>query len=438
MTSSSPPPDALKSDPGETLRSGVDRGSTGVPPKMVIIFLYNRLFDPLIQGNFWLYIKDYLDDPAAPVHFHVVTYEDPRHPLTEEQKRLVKRWERQGLEWTPLIWHPGMGLGQKLKDVMSGFGAVTRLRYQGWRHIVALGSVAGSFAYMCAVILRMRLFLYQYEPHSEVSVAAGAWQEASAQYKLARFFEKRSAHYAHVIASGTRFMGERLKDEWGVRAKFFRVPTVVNENKFLFDGEVGRGIRRDLGIGEDQPVLFYTGKFGGLYYAGEIPRAFGWLREYEPRLHMLIVTPNDDDYVHGLFTEAGVDRAHYSVCHSAYDDIERYYFAGDMGLITIPPGPGQEFRSSIKVGEYLCAGMPFLTPTGVSEDYFHATEQDVGVVVDNFDEHAIRGSWPEIRRFLQMNREARRHRCRTFGIAYRGFSSLNPVFKSAMTALCER
>lgn len=401
----------------------------------VIIFLYNRLFDPLIQGNFWLYIKDYLADPTSPVHFHVVTYEDPNHPLTPEQRALVAEWQNQGLEWTALTWHPGMSLWQKFKDILSGFAAMARLRRKGLRHIVTLGSVAGSFAYMSAVVLRMRLFLYQYEPHSEVSRDAGAWAEDSRQFKLARYFERKSAEFAHVIASGTRFMGERLHGEWGVRAEFFRVPTVVNENKFDFDAEVGAQIRQSLGIDPDQPVLFYTGKFGGLYYAEEIPRAFGWLREYEPRLHMLMVTPNDDDYVHGLFDKAGIDRAHYSVCHSAYDEIEKFYFAGDLGMITIPPGPGQKFRSSIKVGEYLCSGMPFLTPTGVSEDYLHATEQGVGVVVDDFSEAAIRGAWPEMQRYFQMDRAKRRAHCRAFGIEYRGFSSLNPVFKAAMAAL---
>lgn len=403
----------------------------------VIIFLYNRLFDPLIQGNFWLYIKDYLFDPDAPVHFHLITYEDPNHPLTDEQRALVAEWQDRGMEWTALTWHPGMSLWQKFKDVLSGFAALARLRRTGLRHIVTLGSVAGSFAYMAAVVLRMRLFLYQYEPHSEVSAAAGAWSEDSLQYKLAWFFEKRSAAYAHVIASGTRFMGERLKKDWNVRAEFFRVPTVVNEDKFNFDPDVGRQMRESLGIAADQPVLFYTGKFGGLYYASEIAQAFAWLREYEPRLHMVIVTPNDDDYVHSLFDQAGVERAHYHVCHSSYDEIEKYYYVGDMGLITIPPGPGQEFRSSIKVGEYLCAGMPFLTPTGVSEDYIHATEQGVGVVVDDFSEAPIRGAWPEMKRYLDMDREARRAHCRTFGIEYRGFSSLNPVFKAAMTALAK-
>lgn len=404
----------------------------------IVIFLYNRLFDPLIQGNFWLYIKNYLNDPDTPVRFHVITYEDPRHPLTAEQKELVAQWQAQGLGWTALTWHPGMGLVQKARDVLSGFAALVRLRIKGYCHIVALGSVAGSFAYICAFPLRMRLFLYQYEPHSEVSRDSGAWSEDSSQFRLARYFERKSAEYAHVIASGTRFMGERLKDEWRVRAEFFRVPTVVNEHKFYHDAEVAAEVRVELGLAPDQPVLFYSGKFGGLYYDIEIAQAFAWLSEYEPRLHLLIVTPNEDAHVHRLFERAGVEKSQYSICHSSYDEIERYYFVGDLGLITIPPGPGQKFRSSIKVGEYLCSGLPFLTPTGVSEDYLHACEQDVGVVVDDFSEAAIRGAWPEIRRFLEMDPATRRARCRTFGISYRGFSSLNPVFRAAIDALRAR
>jgi hypothetical protein len=401
----------------------------------IIIFLYNRLFDPVVQSNFWLYIIDYLGDEEAPVRFHVISFEDPNVPLTDEQTAQVQQWKANGLEWTALTWHPGASILWKSLDLLSGFKAMLWLRINGYAHVVAFGSIAGAFAYLCSLPLRCRLFLHSYEPHSEVSRDAGVWAENSLQYRLARHFERKSAHYADVIASGTRFMGERLHAEWGVRAKFFRIPTVVNEEKFKFNPEVSAKIRTQLGLEPDQPVMLYAGKFGGLYYSDEIAHAFKWLREYEPHLHLLIVTPNEDAYVHGLFQVAGVERAHYSICHSAYDEIEGFFFASDVGLITIPPGPGQKFRSSIKVGEYLCSGMPFITATGVSEDYIHAKERDVGVVVADFSEGAIRRGWPEIERYLKMDRDERRSHCRKFGIEYRGFSSLNPVFKSAIETL---
>jgi hypothetical protein len=56
-------------------------------------------------------------------------------------------------------------------------------------------------------------------------------------------------------------------------------------------------------------------------------------------------------------------------------------------------------------------------------------------VVDDFSKRAIRAAWPEIQRYLHLDRDERRARCRTFGIEYRGFSSLNPIFKSAIDEL---
>jgi hypothetical protein len=403
--------------------------------KNVIIFLYNRLFDPLIQGNFWLYIRDLLADMDSPVRLHVVTYEDSRFPLTEEQQQQVAEWKSQGLEWTALDWHPGIGMKQKLADVMAGFRAVAGLRMKGYGHIVTLGSVAGTFAYLYAIPLRMKLFLYQFEPHSEYAVDNGMWPADSLQTKISRVLEWRAARFATVVASGTRFMRERVKDVWKSKAAFVKIPTVANDQKFIFDPELRKKVRGELGVTEGQPVLFYPGKFEGLYYGDETAFMFRWLREEEPRLHFLIVTPHDDADVHARFERASVPREAYSIRHSDYADIHRYFFAADFAVIAVPPGPSKKFISNIKVGEYLCAGLPYLITRGVSEDYLFAEEKDVGVVVDDFTEADIKEAWPRIRGYLERDRDALRAHCREKGLGYRGFEALNPRFRKAIAIL---
>ena len=111
----------------------------------------------------------------------------------------------------------------------------------------------------------------------------------------------------------------------------------------------------------------------------------------------LIVTPHDDLEVHALFDQACVPRNAYSIRHSDYSEIHRYYFAADFAVIAVPPGPSKKFISNIKVGEYLCAGLPFLITRGISEDHLVAEQQDVGVVVDDFVESDIKAAWPKIR-----------------------------------------
>jgi hypothetical protein len=403
--------------------------------RVVVIFLYNRLFDPLIQGNFWLYIRDLLDAPMDQVRLHLITYEDQRFPLTPEQTTRVDAWQAQGLAWTPLVWHPGTGLGQKLADLWQGLRAVANLRRRGARSIVSLASVAGTFAYLYARLLGMRLFLYQFEPHSEYAVDNGMWPEASLQYRLSHMLERRAAGFATVIASGTRFMEERLRDEWRVAARFVKLPTVVDDRKFAFDPALRAEVRRELGVTEETPVLFYPGKFGGLYYSGETAWMFRWLHDVEPRLHFLIVTPHEDEEVLAMFDRAGVPRDAYTIRHSDYPTIHRYYFAADFAVIAVPPGPSKKFISNIKVGEYLCAGLPYLITRGVSEDYLYAANENVGVVVDDFVKDEVEAAWPLIRGFLDMDADERRRHCRQVGLDYRGFDVLNPRFRSAIQTL---
>jgi hypothetical protein len=404
----------------------------------VVIYLYNRFFDPLIQGNFWLYINDYLEDPENSIFFHLVTYEDEHFPLNVEQLKKVEQWQKQGLEWTQLKWHPGTSLFNKFVDVWSGLLAAVSLRRKGYRHIVTLGSVAGTYAYTFARLLGMKLFLYQFEPHSEYAIDNGMWAKSSLQYRISHFLERRAAEFATAIASGTRFMQERLEKEWKVKGKFFKIPTVANDRKFTFDLEVRDKTRGELGITPEQWVLLYPGKFGSLYYYEETAWMYRWLKDLEPRLHFLIVTPHSDEEVISIFESAAVGRDSYSIVHCDYEDIHNYYFAADFAVIAVPPGPSKKFISNIKVGEYLCSGLPFLITRGISEDYWYAENKNVGVVVDDFREKDIKKAWPAIKDYLEMVPDKRRAYCRQVGLEYRGFKTLNPIFKAAISTLTSK
>lgn len=401
----------------------------------VIIFLYNRFFDPLIQSNFWLYIKEFLEDENNPYSFHLITYENPEFPLTEKQEALVEQWKGQGLEWSTLEWHQGSGLKEKFIDLFNGFKLVTKLRFTGYNHIMTLGSVAGTYAYTYAVPLRMKLFLYQFEPHSEYAIDNGMWSEESKQYKISHYLERKAALYATTIASGTVFMEQRVKDEWKSEADFIKIPTVANDQKFIFNEEDRKETREKLGIDEYKWVLYYPGKFGDLYYREEFAWMYKWLKEEEPRLHLLIVTPHTDEEVKALFDSADVSSDAYTITHSDYENIHKYASASDFAIISVPPGPSKKFISNIKVGEYLCAGMPFLITRGVSEDYVYAEEKDVGVVVDDFTKDDVKKAWPQIKEYLTRDPQKLKEHCREVGLDYRGFEGLNKRFKSALVSL---
>lgn len=400
------------------------------------IFLYNRLFDPLIQSNFWLYILDFLEaNQSKEFKIYLISYENDQFPITSEQRRLLEKWEDHGLIWIQLRWNPGIGFASKIQDISQGFFAVVKLYASGVRHFVSLASVAGSFLYLYHLILRYNYFLYQFEPHSEYAIDNHMWNKSGYQYRVAHYLEKKAALSAKVISSGTRFMHHRLKEEWKINGRFFKIATVTNDNKFLFSQKNRDVTRSKLGFKSNTRVLFYPGKFGDLYYKEETAFMFKWLWELDHNFHFLIVTPHRDEEIEGLFEKAGVERSLYTIAHSDYADIHHYFSAADFAVIAVPPGPSKKFISNIKVGEYLAAGLPYLITEGVSEDYIFAQEKGVGVVVKDFKEEYIKNAYPEIDQYLKLDKDMLRAHCRTAGIEYRGFQGLNKIFKEAINYL---
>ena len=256
----------------------------------VIVYLYNRLLDPLIQGNIFLYINELTQrSERCPYEFTIITYEDDQYPISESDKQIIlEDFSKRYIHWIPLKWHPGTSPLQKGIDLVAGMRAVYYLRLNGYKHLISLGSVAGSLAYLFCGLFRIKLFLYQYEPHSEFNVDNGVWKSSSFSFRSLNFIEKKSAIFANVISTGTSYMLSRL-ESWKIKGSTFKIPSVVNDSIFSFKGEARKRIRASLGISEDKKVIIFAGKFGGLYYGIETLQAFKWLAESISNLFFLLL-----------------------------------------------------------------------------------------------------------------------------------------------------
>jgi hypothetical protein len=404
--------------------------------KKIIIYLYNRFHDPLIQGNIWQYINNITAYQSESVYeFAIITYEDDRFELsTEEMNRIKADLKKRNIKWMPVKWHSGTSVVRKAVDLMQGFWILTKLRFRGFRFIVSLASVAGSFAYIGAIVLRMRLYLYQYEPHSEFAVESGIWKASSVSFRILKFLEKKSAFYASVISTGTDYMLDRLKS-WNVKASLYKIPSVTNDQFFLYDSVLRKTVRDKLGIAADKKVFVYAGKFGDLYYGIEIIRVFKWLSECINNSYFLIITPQDLDVVRNWIADVKLEKNRIGLTSANYEDMPGLLSACDFGIVNIPPTPSQKFRSPIKVGEYLCCGLPYLICKGISEDDIYAKKNNVGVVVNEFSREEILNAIPNIVSLLSEPKEILQLRCRKTGVDYRGLSNLQNRFEIALQNL---
>jgi hypothetical protein len=401
--------------------------------KKAVVYIYNSFSDPLFQSNMYLYLLD--ASRELDYQFVLITYEQkeftlPKHEVIRIQKELIKL----NIKWTPLKWHSGrFKLIKKAWDVLCGFTLVINYRIRGYQRIVSLGTVSGSFAFIYAKILRMRHYLYQYEPHSEFLKDMGILSKKSTSFRLLNWLEWMSGLNTEVIATGTTHMMERLEN-MGTRAKIFRIPSCVDDNRFHFSEEYRDNIRRELKI-VDRKVLIYVGKFGGIYFDQEVFDLCKNLLEKDSGFYFLFLSPNNHNEIRDKFQRAGIKKNDYHLSQVPYSEVYKYVSASDIGLVSVPPLPSQKFRSPIKVGEYLCCGIPYIVCKGVSEDDKYALENNVGVVLDNFDRKSIDEHFIEIKNLLNEDKRTLRSKCRKTGLEYRSYSSLKKISLKAFDAL---
>lgn len=407
----------------------MNKDSAGLisPIRSVIVYVYNSADDPLFKGNL-LPLLLQMSARQPDLRFELITYEQEQYPLTAaEQAERRRTWARANIYWHPLTWHSGrFKLLKKSYDLTLGLLLCVRLRLSGARTIMAMCTVAGSFAFIIAKMLGLRYFGYQYEPHSEFMLDCGIWNKQSLAYRGLHYVEGLVGRHADLLSTGTTHMIERL-NTWESPALTYRLPTGVDEKRFQFSNESRAAIRARYHLPLDQPVVLYLGKFGDLYYDQEIGVLFRALLDELPGLYFLIVTPDSPARISEMMTAAGLPAARVTITRSSYEEVPAYISAADFGIVAVPPLPSQRFRSPIKVGEYLCCGLPYLVCRGVSEDDFVAQRDQVGIVVEEFTAAEARRIVPQLQAFLSEDKMLLRARCRDAGISYRGLDQFVAV-----------
>ncbi len=394
----------------------------------VIAYVYNSCNDPLFKANMLPFMQ-HAGRQQPDIRLHLITYEQEEYALNEEQAAQMRAYlAADNIEWHPLKWHSGrFKLLKKAYDLLSGFFLVLKLRISpGARSIGALGTIAGAFAFVMAKLLGLRYYGFQYEPHSEFMRDCHVWPETSLAYRGLHYMERVSGMNADILSTGTVHMMKRMQ-EWGTKAKVYKLPSCVDETKIFFRPEGRQRVRAKYHIPADKQVILYLGKFGGIYYDQEIAVLFNRFHQLNPELHFLIVSPDSPTHIDGLMQAEGLPKSCYTITRSPYEQVQEYISAADFGVVAVPSLPSQKFRSPIKVGEYLCCGLPYLVCAGVSEDDLVAEKYDVGVVVNGFTEAEATRVYPRVEQLLQMDKVELREKCRAAGIAYRGLSQYLPT-----------
>lgn len=402
--------------------------------KHFVILLYNSYKDPLCQGLLVSYVKEIAKE--GNYHFHIVSYEQEKFKLTKEEE-LKEKEVLAGLNisWYPMAFHTGKFiLFKKGYDLMRGLELIIRLKLQfKTSAIVCFANIAGAFGYVASRLTGMKVVVFSYEPHSEFLKELGIWSERSMKFRILNNLEYLLGKNGDYIITGTKYMVERLQQQ-KAKGRFFRLPTSVDEQMFLFNEGKRNQIRKQLNI-DDRIVVIYTGKFGDLYYKDEIFELAKTLYQNDQKFFFLFLTGHDKNEVAEMFKLRSIPDTAFHINRVPLHEVGNYLSAADIGLVTVAKFPARKYCSPTKVGEYLCNGLPYIVTKGTSEDDIYALEHNVGVVVDGFEGKHVQKKFEEIKSLLSEEKNVLVERCRKVGVAYRGKGNAVALFSKVFEQL---
>ena len=320
-----------------------------------------------------------------------------------------------------ILWHKSYWHSGKFKFVKKVFDFV-------WSIVISIililkfkpaaiyseafpGAIMGHYL---ARLFGLPHMIHSFEPHTEYMVEAGVWTEKSWEAKLLRRYEKKIALRAKYIFTATAGMINRLK-MLNTSAEIYRVPSCVDLSIFKFS-EIHRiKVRNELEYQEEDQVIVYLGKFGGMYMEQEIFEFFQVCCRSSVNFKFLILTVEDHKLVANHIKEFNLDPNLFHIRTLQRKDIHKYLSAADFGFVPVRQNPGKRFCSPIKDGEYWACGLPILIFDGISDDYLLAEQYNIGIRITDTSSNSYLRAVENIEKWIEdKNKEEVRLNCQSF------------------------
>lgn len=397
----------------------------------VLYVSYLALDDPLVHTQ----VVAYLEGLSGLGHvIHLLTFETTA--VTRARRREARsELARRGIAWHSLRYHKRPTLPATLFDVLCGslYAAwlVHRHRLDAFHarnHVpAAMSLIAGRFASFRFVFDLRGLMAEEYED-------AGRWRRGSLAFRLTKVVERRMLDRADATVVLTERVSKHLFGT--TRPDHVRViPCCANVQEIATARTQRAELRSRLGL-EDRTVLLYVGKFTGWYMEREMVEFFALAQEQRPNMHFLVLTQSDPKPIDHEFARLGIDDSARTITRCAPSDIGKYLAAADAAIAFIRPSFSKISSSPTKVGEYLAAGLPMASISGVGDVDELLRAYRVGILLDGWSSSELGRGAKELLELMadqgvaQRARAAARERLSLTGIGipayhalYRGLSS---------------
>ncbi|MCC6452747.1 MAG: glycosyltransferase, partial [Acidobacteria bacterium] len=232
---------------------------------------------------------------------------------------------------------------------------------------------------------------------------AGRWPEGGRLYRFAKRVERwlmRESDAFVVLTEKARDILFPESRETGFEREGRPVeviPCCVDlERRFSGDhASLRREFREKLGL-DGRRVIVYAGSFGGWYLTDEMLSFFETARKNDAKTFVMILTQREKEKIADALRAKGFADADFMVESVSPDEIGNYLNAADIAISFIKACYSKLSSSPTKLAEYLACGLPIIANRGVGDVDELIEKNNVGVLLDGFDEGSYRKALAEI------------------------------------------
>ena len=371
---------------------------------------YFGVREPLVQTQVLPYLRQLTN---AGIVVTLLTFEPELkrrwNDESVEQQRL--NLQKQGIAWEFRAYHKSPKMLATAFDVVAGAWHAVRLGrnrkidvLHARSHIpMAMAILARRFT-ACRLIFDVRGLM------AEEYVDIGNWKQDSLPFRAIKALERVGLRRADQIVVLTTRVAEWLIKEKSIDpGKIAVIPCCVDLASFK-TGDLERGATTRLEIA-------YAGTVTGLHLLDEVGRFFLRLKTHRSNAFLRILTYEGTEQVRTTLEQIGLQPDDYWVGNVAPEEIPSYLQRAQIGISFRKPTFAQIAASPAKISEYLAAGLPVVSNSGIGDlDQLLSSEQ-VGCIVAEFDNEAYARAINEILSLVEG--EGVRERCRA--VAQRHF-----------------
>jgi hypothetical protein len=344
----------------------------------------------LVKGLILEYIKTTKSSDGE-IMFHLITHEQKEFSLSQQAiERKESELSDLNIKWYRVHYLSGsLLILKKAINFIQTFFIALKIK---WQHkpvaIVGFLAIAGGFSYLLSKLLRLKLVVYCFEPHSEYMIDFKIWKTSSLKYKLLKKFEKLQIINAdHIIVPNN--YSRSLVESYKPSAKIYVCPISISTDHMTFDSAARNRIRKNLNI-ENRMVIIYTGKFGGIYHSSdEVVEFFSRLYSQNNLFFFYIITPNLDELQNSIAKYKLSQQSVHASLTVSYDELNQHISAADIGFVALPSLPSQIYRTPVKTAIYLSCGLPYIVNKNIGEDDSIALNKNIGVVIKDLNEDPV-------------------------------------------------